>query len=277
MSVSLSISPLAQTLPVLQSTPEWPVGTVLRLLLDADGAWRVALASDDGAPAGRSWDAGALLRQLDVGLLAQLIESTGDTGLLLRVTSPLPRLQLELLTPSPLAAQVHELEAAIMPRAMQPDPPPWLRAPAAEHADIEPYLAGRDLQEWVRASLPALARGWPAAEPFGEALWIQTHPLAGLPELNHLSLLLPWQGEILGLQLSGRSAALEIDLILASSVAMALARSRWPHWDGALARAGAKVKAWRWRQRRLNRPAQREAVDADPSLLRLAAELLWSL
>ena len=281
MSIALFSRPApALAPPPPTPMPDWSRGTVLRLLLDAQGAWRVTLPDTPGSPA---WDAAELVRSIDAALLAQLIEATGDAGLLLRVLASQPRLQLELLTPSALVAQLHEqavAEAPELPEALRAEPPPWLRGKTAEGAEIGetmPYLGSRGAQDWARASVPVLARGLPPPEPFGDTLWVPAQPLVAAQGGSRLSLLLPWQGEMLGLQFSGPASALDVDLLLASPYAMALARSRWPYWDGALARAGARVKTWRWHQRRLQRPAGRDAVDADPDLLRLAAELLWSL
>ncbi|MFG6489004.1 hypothetical protein ACG04R_20120 [Roseateles sp. BYS78W] len=277
MPIALTPLPLPLALPATAAgLPDWRPGMLLQLLRDATGAWQAKPAD---APGGPVWDATALVRSLNPALLAG-----GDVGLLLRVIATQPRLQLELLAPPFPEASVNDAldspTLATPTRAFQAELPPWLHGKASEPAGAEPYQPAQHAQDWARLSLPALAAGRSLPEPFEDSLWLQALPLAG--DLRgqagpHLSLMLPWHGEMLGVQMSGRAAALEIDLILASPLAMALARSRWPHWDGALARAGARVQAWRWRRRSLSSPARREAVRADPDLLVLAAELLWSL
>jgi hypothetical protein len=277
MSVSPALLLARGGLPVAGARlPAWPAGTVLRLLRDLQGRWQVGPIS-----AGRSWDAASLVEELGEARLAGLLDA-GESAVLLRVLSSQPRLLLEVLDEPAgvaLAGPADEVPGGLL-EAQRQGLPPWQRADARgllPQGSAAAYLRSSAPQDWAEASLPALRRGAPPAEPFDRMLWIRSSPLPVAGDEPGLSLLLPWRGQLMELEFSGRSTALDLQLTLSSPLALALARARWPHWDGVLAGAGARVRRCRWRQRRLQRPEHQEPLDADADLLRLAAELLWSL
>jgi hypothetical protein len=241
---------------------------LLRLLRDLQGGrWQIGPVG-----ASRSWDAGALVEELGEARLASLLDA-GASAVLLRVLSNQPRLLLEVLGEPVSAApagRADEVPGGPL-EAQRQGLPPWQRA------DARALLPQGTAAAYGRPSLPALRRGEPPAEPFDRMLWVRSSPLQAPDDEPGLSLLLPWRGQMMELEFSGRSTALDLQLTLTSPLALALARARWPHWDGVLAGAGARVRRCRWRQRRLQRPEHHEQLDADADLLRLAAELLWSL
>ncbi|MBV8380075.1 MAG: hypothetical protein JO369_04830 [Paucibacter sp.] len=275
--------------------PPLSAGTLLRLWRDVQGRWSAGPAQ--GTTASPVWEAADLVQALGAERLDALLNATSaNASALVRVLAASPRLELELeLLATPLAETAVAGDSGRTLDAMQPALPPWMRSGASAApgpAEARSYAAPTPPQAWAEQSLAALRLGRPLPAPFTNVLWAHSRPLSewlGIepgtpasalppdPSRPRLSLLLLWQAEPMGIELTGNRTALDVELFVSSPYAMQLARARWPHWDGAIGRAGARARGWRWHQRRLRYPTRRDAFQADPDLLRLAAELLWSL
>ena len=282
----------SSVVPPRSNLPAWEVGTLLRLWRDAQGQWSAALANDRASPV---WAGAELVQALGAERLDALLEATAaSSAALVRVLAAQPRLALALeLLVAPAVVGAVGIEPGL-PSAMQPALPPWIRGAAVAPGTPSVYAPASAAQAWADQALASLRAGRPLPAPFTNILWMHTRPLdawIGEPPAAassgagatppRLSVALLWQAELLGIEFTGNRAALDIELLVSSPYAMQLARARWPHWDGVIAKAGGRARGWRWQQRRLRYPTKRDPVDVDADVdvdvLRLVAELLWSL